>query len=75
MTIYAKTPKSDYDPAAVIAKLMDTVVSAYKVSPRPSLQSVSDELDLNPIKVRKLLITAGVYKSEIADKVLQLCLL
>ena len=25
--------------------------------------------DLNPIKVRKLLITAGVYESEVAEKV------
>ena len=26
-----------------------------------SLQAIADELGLNPIKVRKLLITAGVY--------------
>ena len=34
-----------------------------------SLQSIGDELGLNPIKVRKLLITAGVYESEVAEKV------
>ena len=34
-----------------------------------SLQSIADALDLNPIKVRKLLITAGVYESEVAKKV------
>ena len=34
-----------------------------------SLQAISDELGLNPIKVRKLLITAGVYESEVAEKV------
>lgn len=35
----------------------------------PSLQTIADELYLNPIKVRKLLITAGVYKSDAADQV------
>ena len=34
-----------------------------------SLQTIADTLSLNPIKVRKLLITAGVYESEIADAV------
>ncbi len=34
----------------------------------PSLQKIADELALNPIKVRKLLITAGVYRSEIATR-------
>ena len=34
-----------------------------------SLQSIADALNLNPIKVRKLLITAGVYESEVAEKV------
>ena len=34
-----------------------------------SLRSIADALTLNPIKVRKLLITAGVYESEVAEKV------
>ena len=34
-----------------------------------SLQAIGDELGLNPIKVRKLLITAGVYESEVTEKV------
>ena len=34
-----------------------------------SLQAIGDALNLNPIKVRKLLITAGVYESEVAEKV------
>ncbi len=64
--------KPNYDPNSVMAELMDTVVSCYNVKPRPSLQVISDELDLNPIKVRKILITAGVYESGIADEVLSL---
>ena len=34
-----------------------------------SLQAIADALSLNPIKVRKLLITAGVYESDIAETV------
>ncbi len=51
--------KPNYNPEQVMTVLMDTVVSCYNVNPRPSLQAISDELDLNPIKVRKSLITAG----------------
>ena len=64
--------KPNYKPEKVMAELIDTVVSAYKVSPRPSLQAIADELDLNPIKVRKILITAGVYESATADEILKL---
>ena len=34
-----------------------------------SLQAIGEELGLNPIKVRKLLITARVYESDMAEKV------
>ena len=34
-----------------------------------SLQAIADVLSLNPIKVRKLLITAGIYESDIAKMV------
>ena len=33
-----------------------------------SLRSIADALNLNPIKVRKMLITAGVYFPSTADK-------
>ena len=33
-----------------------------------SLQSIADSLDLNPIKIRKLLITTGVYFPSTAAK-------
>jgi len=36
-----------------------------------SLQAIADALSLNPIKVRKLLITAGVYESDAAKLVRQ----
>ena len=66
----ARSKERKYDPAKVMQELLDTVVSIYGASqPDPSLSIIADELGLNPIKVRKLLITAGVYESEIADKV------
>jgi len=46
---------------------MDAAVALY--NSEMSLQAIGEELGLNPIKVRKLLITAGVYESEVAEKV------
>lgn len=46
---------------------MDAAVELYKND--MSLQAIADELSLNPIKVRKLLITAEVYESETAERV------
>ena len=64
-----KKSKPDYNPSAILQNQMDKAVALYDKEEHPSLQIIADELDLNPIKVRKLLITAGVYKSEIADQV------
>lgn len=41
---------------------MDAAVVLY--NSEMSLQAIADALSLNPIKVRKLLITAGVYESD-----------
>ena len=46
---------------------MDEAVALYEED--CSLRSIADMLTLNPMKVRKLLITAGVYESEVAEKV------
>ena len=64
-----KPSKPDYNPSAILQNQMDAAVALYSTADHPSLQTIVDELDLNPIKVRKLLITAGVYKSEVADQV------
>ena len=45
---------------------MDAAVALYENN---SLQAIADALSLNPIKVRKLLITARVYESDIAEMV------
>ena len=64
-----KKSKPDYNPSAILQNQMDASVALYSAVDHPSLQTIADELDLNPIKVRKLLINAGVYKSEVADQV------
>ena len=57
--------KPEYDAGENLKEQMDAVVALYEEE--CSLRSIADALTLNPIKVRKLLITAGVYESEVAD--------
>ena len=64
-----KPSKPDYNPSAILQNQIDAAVALYSTDDHLSLQTIADELDLNPIKVRKLLITAGVYKSDAADQV------
>ena len=59
--------KPEYDAGKNLKEQMDAAVALY--DSEMSLQAISDELGLNPIKVRKLLITAGVYESDVAEKV------
>ena len=59
--------KPEYDAGKNLKEQMDAAVALY--NSEMSLQAIGDELGLNPIKVRKLLITAGVYESEVAEKV------
>lgn len=62
-----KKLKPEYDGGKNLKEQMDAAVELY--GEECSLQSIADALNLNPIKVRKLLITAGVYESEVAEKV------
>ena len=57
----------EYDAGKNLKEQMDSAVALY--DSEMSLQAIGDELGLNPIKVRKLLITAGVYESDVAEKV------
>ena len=59
--------KPKHDAGKNLKEQMDAAVALY--DSEMSLQAIGDELGLNPIKVRKLLITAGVYESEVAEKV------
>ena len=62
-----KRKRPDYDAGRNLEELMDGAAELYDAG--QSLQAIADELALNPIKVRKLLITAEVYESEIAEEV------
>ena len=62
-----KKLKPEYDAGKNLKEQVDAAVALY--NSEMSLQAIGEELGLNPIKVRKLLITAGVYESEVAEKV------
>ena len=62
-----KKLKPEYNAGKNLKEQMDAAVILYKDG--MTLQSIADALSLNPIKVRKLLITAGIYESDIAKMV------
>ena len=62
-----KKLKLEYGAGKNLKEQMESAVALYEED--CSLRSIADTLTLNPIKVRKLLITAGVYESEVAEKV------
>ena len=62
-----KRLKPEYDAGKNLKEQMDAAVALYGED--CSLQSIADAIVLNPIKVRKLLITAGVYESDVAKNV------
>ena len=62
-----KKLKPEYDAGKNLKEQMESAVALY--NSEMSLQVIGAELGLNPIKVRKLLITAGVYESDVAEKV------
>ena len=64
-----KPSKSEYSAERNLAQQMEAAADLY--TDKMSLQAIADALSLNPIKVRKLLITAGVYESDAAKLVRQ----
>ena len=62
-----KKLKPEYDAGKKLKEQMESAVALY--NSEMSLQAIGEELGLNPIKVRKLLITAGMYESDIAELV------
>lgn len=64
-----KSSKPEYSAAKNLAQQMEAATELY--TDKMSLQAIADALSLNPIKVRKLLITAGVYESDTAKLVQQ----
>ena len=64
-----KPSKPEYSAAKNLARQMEAAAELYTKKNEPA--SHRDALSLNPIKVRKLLITAGVYESDTAKLVQQ----
>lgn len=62
-----KKLKPEHSAEKNLKEQMDAAVALY--DSEMSLQAIGEELGLNPIKVRKLLITARVYESDMAEKV------
>ena len=62
-----KNLKPEYNAGKNLKEQMDAAVIRYKDG--MTLQAIADALSLNPIKVRKLLITAGIYESDVAEMV------
>ena len=65
-----RKPAKPYSAEKNLTNQMDAAAALYKNN--VSLQAIAEELSLNSIKVRKLLITAGVYQSDVADAVQQM---
>lgn len=65
-----KPSKPEYSAERNLVQQMEAAVLLYKDG--MTLQAIADALSLNPIKVRKLLITAGVYESDTAKLVRQI---
>ena len=64
-----KPSKPEYSASKNLARQMEAAAELY--TDKMSLQAIADALSLTPIKVRKLLITAGVYESDMAKLVQQ----
>jgi len=59
--------KPDYDANKIMKGLLDVVAESYEQT--GELKLTAQEFGISALKIRKLLITAGVYHSEVSDKV------
>ena len=59
--------KPDYDANKIMKDLLDVVAESYEQT--GELKLTAQEFGMSDLKIRKLLITAGVYHSEVSDKV------
>lgn len=62
--------KPEYDPIRIQNALISLVSEIY--DSYGEIKAVSAELNLSEIKIRKLLITAGLYDSDLADEIIEL---
>lgn len=59
--------KPYFDPDAVQNELIEAIVAEYSTG--VSLRSVAKTFSLSPTKVRKILITGGVYSTEYSERI------
>jgi hypothetical protein len=62
--------RPNYNAYDIQCKLTEITAELYKEY--GEVKAVAEELEISEIKVRKLLITSGVYESEIADEIMAL---
>lgn len=62
--------KKEYDPEVVLSKIIGMVCEVYDDT--GEIKATADELDLAPLKVKKLLITAGKMKYQQTEDILKL---
>ena len=62
--------KPEYDPNKIMEELLVSVTESYAET--GELKLTSEEFDMSALKIRKLLITAGAYSSDISDEVNEL---
>lgn len=72
MTVKRGRPrnKPNYNPEEVLNKIVSTVCDAY--GDTKEIKAIADELNLAPLKVKKLLITAGKIKYQQTENILKL---
>jgi len=68
--------KPDYDADAILSALIDAVADSYlspsedeEVDGHKPIKLVAEEFKITPLKVRKLLITGGAYRTPISERV------
>lgn len=62
--------KPNYNPDTIMQELINEVSQLYLESgTKASIRQIADEFEMTPLKIRKLLITAGVFTSDICEQV------
>lgn len=62
--------KPEYDPEKVMGQFTNCIVDAYGTgTDNNSLRKISEQFGITLMKTRKILITAGVYHTEISDQI------
>ncbi len=60
----------DYNAEKVMKELVNAVAESYEEN--GELRITANEFNMSPLKIRKMLITAGVYHSEMSDEINEL---